>query len=241
MDIKQFAKGITFSNVLPMDRPQLLEYLNTNIPEVATPLLSQDGNKLSNGKLVDLMFDLCCIPKMSTYAIGMLINKIVRDMQNNECYVNIGVWNGFTLLAGMLCNPEKKCIGIDNFSEFGGPKDDFKKRFMTSKTNSHSFYNMDYKQYFEGYHESKIGFYFYDGNHTYRNQFDGLKLAEPFLADNAIIMIDDINWHEPEQATNDFINHSEFNYDILFKEKTRCNCHPTWWNGIMIIQKKEKK
>jgi hypothetical protein len=37
-------------------------------------------------------------------------------------FINVGVWHGFTLLSGMTGNPDKLCIGVDNFSEFGGPQ-----------------------------------------------------------------------------------------------------------------------
>jgi hypothetical protein len=102
------------------------------------------------------------VPRMSTFAFGSIINRIVSNLQPGTSYVNIGVWNGFTFLSGSIGNPDKICIGVDNFSQFGGPKKDFLKRFNYFKSSVHSFYDMDYQEYFKQKHEGKIGCYFYD-------------------------------------------------------------------------------
>ena len=69
---------------------------------------------------------------MSTYAIGYLINRICKNLSDNQVYLNIGCWKGFSLVAGMI-NTKCKVIGVDNFSQFTGPKNDFIKNFTNSK------------------------------------------------------------------------------------------------------------
>lgn len=226
MDFRKYAQGINF-NVNP-DRPvHLLEVYNTELP--------------GTWKRLDLI-DLCAMPRMSTFAIACIINKAVREMPADQCFVNVGVWHGFTFLAGMLGNPDKRCIGVDNFSEFGGPRSEFRQRFMDAKSDAHTFFDMGYKQYFAGYHKQQaIGFYIYDGAHDYASQLDGLKIAEPYLAEGALILVDDTNWPDPDKATRDFMAASEFNYDIILDKKTSGNGHPTWWNGILVIQKHGRK
>ncbi len=221
MDFKSICEGITFNSVQPDMPAYWLEVLNCR----------------SNIAVKDEFYKLLEIPKMSTYAIGVLINKAVELMPAEQSFVNVGVWHGFTLLAGMLHNPEKLCIGVDNFSEFGGPRQEFRQRFMSAKSEKHSFYDMDYKNYFTQFHKGLIGFYIYDGSHDYQNQIQGLNLAEPFFADDCLIMVDDINWPEPYRATVDFIKQSPFNYEILFEKRTASNFHPTWHNGILVIKR----
>src|SRR5271157_1489941 len=89
------------------------------------------------------------VPRMSTLAFGSIINRIVSNLKPENSYVNIGVWNGFTFLSGLIGNPDKICIGVDNFSQFGGPKKDFLKRFNYFKSSAHYFYDMDYQDYFK--------------------------------------------------------------------------------------------
>jgi len=174
---------------------------------------------------------------MSTFAIGAIINRTVADKAPDTCFVNVGVWNGFTLLSGMVGNRDKQCIGVDNFSEFGGPKEHFLRRFNEMKSHNHRFYEMDYREYFAKIHSGTIGFYIYDGYHSYESQMMGLKLAEPFIGENCIILVDDTNEGDPREATLDFISRGRTKYQMLLDVKTRGNKHPTFWNGIMVFRK----
>jgi len=184
---------------------------------------------------------ICKIPKMSIFAIGAMINRGVSQMSGGQVFVNVGVWNGFTLFCGMVNNSQKKCIGIDNFSNSRAVRhgENFLKRFNEYKRPNHYFYEMNYIDYFSSIHKDPIGFYIYDGKHSYQDQLKGLQLAEPFFARNCIILIDDTNAEEPRQATMDFISNSFCRYRILLDKITYCNCHPTLWNGVMILQKLE--
>ena len=232
MDFRRYAQGMKFARVEPSEPAAMLEVYNTVPPEFES--------LESNMEIARL----CSIPRMSTYAVALLINKAVREMPDGQCFVNVGVWHGFTFLAGMSGNPGKKCIGVDNFSEFGGPRAEFRERFLAAKSENHSFFEMGYRQYFAAYHrelvDSPIGFYIYDGKHDYQSQLDGLKTAEPFLADGALVMVDDWSWPDPERATLDFIEQSAFNYEPILVVKTASNNHPTWHNGIGIFRKGEK-
>lgn len=238
MSFLDYISGITFrfikpltpwfplspANFTPWRRfGTFLEFFNTMIP-------------YRERELKGSLRRICNIPRMSTLAIGALINRGVSQMRDGEAFVNIGVWHGFTLLSGMANNMGKRCIGVDNFSEFGNPKQAFLKRFDTYRRPQHSFYEMDYIDYFSRVHRGKIGFYIYDGCHDYINQIRGLKVAEPFFSEHAIILIDDINYDEVRKATMDFIAASPHEYRILLDVSTYCNHHPTFWNGVMLLQ-----
>lgn len=176
------------------------------------------------------------IPKMSTFAIGALVNRGVRQMSTHEVFVNVGVWHGFTLLAGMADNDNRVCIGVDNFSQYGGPKESFDERFEEHRSSNHHFYEMDYADYFSEVHRESIGFYIYDGVHNYEEQLRGLRTAEPYFSERCIVLIDDINYPDVRQAVADFLATSPHTYRA-FSETTFCNSHPTFWNGIMILQR----
>jgi hypothetical protein len=180
---------------------------------------------------------LCEIPKMSTYAIGAMINYGVSCMPDDTCFVNVGVWNGFTFFAGIIGNSQKRSIAIDNFTEFGRPREQFLRKFETYRGPNHYFYDMDYIEYFTKIHNEKIGFYIYDAEHSYENQLKGLQVAERFFSKGCIVLVDDTNWDEPRQATLDFIQDSVHKYEILLEKKTFCNGHPTLWNGITIFRR----
>jgi hypothetical protein len=182
---------------------------------------------------------LCDMPRMSTLAVASIINRGVAQMEPDDAFVNVGVWKGFSLLSAVVGNSEKTCIGVDNFSEFTGhgPRDAFMSRFEPFQSDVHRFHEMDYRDYFANVHRERIGFYLYDGHHSYEEQLRGLELAEQFFGANCIVMVDDTNMEAPREATADFIDRSEYEYTLLLDETTTANYHPTWWNGVMLFQR----
>ncbi len=239
LEYQRFAREISFRFIQPftvlprgyspfarlLDRLNLsLEITNTRLPEYEQAIKQA-------------LHPLCKIPKMSSFAIGALINQGVKSIELDEAFVNVGVWNGFTFLCGLLNNPDKRCIGIDNFSEFGGPRDAFLKRFQHCRSVRHEFYDQDYRDFFGTHSELKIGFYIYDGEHSYANQLRGLQLAEPYFSENCLILVDDTNVEAARQGTLDFMAQSRLEYRIIVDQKTCRNCHPTWWDGVMLLER----
>jgi hypothetical protein len=240
-DYASFATGFTFRFVRPHDPVTrwwvraaawcqqagvAFDLLNTRFPS-------------GSPKEKAAIKPLCRVPRMSTPAIGALINRGVAGMAPGEAFVNVGVWNGFTFLSGVSGNSCKLCIGVDNFSQFGGPRNTFLARFERFKSPNHRFYDMDYREYFATVHRESIGFYVYDGEHSYQNQLDGLRIAEPFFGPNCLVLVDDTNDQEPRQATLDFICESSSRYKTVHDVTTRENQHPTWWNGVMLFRRTE--
>ena len=176
------------------------------------------------------------IPRMSTLALAAIINRAVAQMPEGQAYLNVGVWNGYSFLAGLLGNADKRCIGVDNFSQFGGPVDDFRRRFEQFRSPAHSFHDQDYEAYLRTCHKEPLGVYFYDGEHSYKNQYTGLRAAEKFFAPGCWILVDDTNWDEPREATLEFIRRSRRRYRLVLDVRTPYSGHPTWWNGLMLLQ-----
>ena len=188
---------------------------------------------------LELKKALLKIESMSTYAIGYVINRICKNLSRDQLFLNIGVWKGFSLISGMI-NTQCEVIGIDNFSQFDGPKEIFIKNFNKYKREQHKFYEEDYLNFFKSFEKKSkfIDFYFYDGEHSYDNQYKNLEIADQFLKKNSIILIDDANFADVYNGTMDFINKSNSNYKILKQIKTANNhCHPSYWNGIIILKK----
>src|SRR5262249_13416630 len=153
--------------------------------------------------------------RMSTFAIGAIINRAVSQMSVGHAFLNVGVWNGFTLLAGMAANPDKKCIGVDNFSLKNSPRSAFLNRFERARGPSHEFHEADFREYLAHQHDAPLGVYVFDGPHTYQDQLDGLALAEPYFAKGCVVLVDDTNWPDVRQANLDFIKKSPFEYRML--------------------------
>lgn len=214
---------ISFNNLKP-DIPADVNKYNRN-------KISWENTNIPNKKE---LYSLLKINGMSTAANCFLINSICNSLTENQLYLNVGVWNGLTYCAGLL-NTKCKAIGIDNFSQFGGPKEIFLKNYQSYKRNNDEFYDIDYTEYFKT-HKEQIHFYFYDGEHSYENQYNGIKVAAPFLDKGSLILVDDTNMSAPRDATFDALRDLNIKYDIWLDQKTAHNCHPTFWNGLILCQ-----
>jgi len=201
-----------------------LELLNTRLPADSIATMGRLSRPLA-------------VPRMAAFATGVLVNRAVAEMADDAAYVNVGVWNGYTLLAGMAGNGAKRCIGVDNFSQFGGPRAEFSSRFERARSPQHSFFDLDYELYFSEHHEGPIGVYYYDGDHGYHHQFRGLEAAEPFFVPGTVVFVDDWNQAETVQATHDFLA-GRPGYELIFEQSTVTNGHPTFWNGLGIIRRR---
>jgi hypothetical protein len=239
--LESFIRGISFRFAQPRARlPGYGEWrkvfeklklypdvLNTRLPEEI-------------GEVKSSLLELCRIPRMSTIGIAAIINRAVSQMPEGRVFLNIGVWNGFSYLSGLANNADKACIGVDNFCSSGGPREAFLERFERAKSPAHRFHDMDYLEYFAKVHREPIGFYIFDGPHSYEHQRKNLEIAERFLAEGCCVLIDDTNQEGAMQGTRDFLRDRPGQYEMLLDERTSRNCHPTWWNGVMLFRRKGK-
>ena len=239
-DLACYIAGIRFEHLQPQTYPDPEQYnaLVRSLREqgihfdVVNTMLPADG-----ADMVGRLNGLCFVPRMSTFAIAAVLNRAVTGMDPALAYLNIGVWYGFTFLAGLLGHGEKTCIGVDNFDQFGGPRQEFLRLFEAARGRAHRFYDLDYREYLTRVHRDELGVYFFDGPHTFEDQLDGLKLAEPFFSKRCVVIVDDTNEEPARRATEEFLAESPYTYRIVADHTTACNAHPTWWNGISILER----
>jgi hypothetical protein len=174
------------------------------------------------------------------------------SVNENVCYLEVGVFQGLTLLSVASACSQLPCYGIDNFAYFdpyNRNKGIVLGRMAQAGIENAKLIDMDYEDALEqlAHHigGKKVGVYFVDGPHDYRSQLMCLELALPYLHEEAVIVVDDSNYRHVRQANRDFlITHSR--YKLLFETYTRChpnNMHAEevaesregWWNGVNII------
>lgn len=198
--------------------------------------------------------DLSTLSGFSGNKLVGTLQRLVSKYQENPdaCYLEVGVFQGLTLLSVATVCPTIICYGIDNFA-YHDPNGEnfsiFEKRAKRLGAVNATIINKDYEDALENLESyignKKIGVYFIDGPHDYRSQLMCLQLALPYLHDQAVIIVDDSNYRHVRQANRDFlITHPE--YKLLFEAYTPC--HPNnmstdeekearagWWNGVNII------
>jgi hypothetical protein len=172
--------------------------------------------------------------------------------ENNVCYLEIGVFQGLTLVSTALEAPELPCFGIDNFATLdpkGKNKSIVCERLDRFGATNANLIDADFEKALKELDAHlggrKVGIYFVDGPHDYRSQLVCLMLIKPFLHNRAVIVVDDANYPDVRWSTRDFLlGHPEFK--LLFDAYSPA--HPAnmtivqktehesgWLNGIHVI------
>jgi hypothetical protein len=180
---------------------------------------------------------LLTVPRMSTLAMGASINRAVALSPPGSCYLNIGVWHGFTFLCGLAGNAERRCVGVDNFSEYAAPREQFLHRLRKYGNANDEFYDLDFTDYLENVHQGPIGVMMYDGGCTFERQLRALQAAEQHFTEDCVILLDDANAEDTRQASMQVMAQGRHRYRIVCDVRTSHDQHPTFWNGLLVYQR----
>jgi hypothetical protein len=129
--------------------------------------------------------------------------NILLDSLEDPRYLEIGCWKGSTSCSAIFGN-EVKSYCIDNWSEFGGPKNIFCENVQKCVDECDDieiiFEEADFRKI--NYTEiGKYNVYLFDGPHEEKDQYDGLLVAQPSLDDEFIFICDDWNWEKVRNGT----------------------------------------
>jgi len=193
-----------------------------------------------------------------------LCSLTFEDRKTN--YLEVGVWKGSSTCSALYGNDNLNTYVIENWSEFGGPKNDFETNMKTFVGDAQvtiiedNFTTFDVSRI-----RDKIDLYLYDGEHSEESHFLAIEKIWPLLADESIFIVDDWNFPEIQRATrralkgktvleefivtyNTDLNHPHRDLcsPLLWREKGHLfhTCLPVatheFWNGIavFVLQKK---
>lgn len=154
-------------------------------------------------------------------------------------YLEIGTWKGSSVCSAMYGN-SANVLCIDNWSEFGGPKDIFLSNYEKYKGANISNYIEEDCFKINLNQLNKYNIYMYDGEHSYDSHFKALTYYYDVLDDIFIYIVDDWNWEPVRNATNNSIE--QLNLTILWEKQIKLNndnltTHEksTWWNGVAVF------
>jgi hypothetical protein len=187
--------------------------------------------------------------KITEHILNMdgMSGKLTRHFYNNllnkddSRYLEIGTWKGSSVCSAM-CGNKAKVVCIDNWSEFGGPKEEFLVNFnMYKGENEARFIEEDcFKVDISDF--PKFNIYMYDGNHTKDSHYKALVHYYECLDDMFIFVVDDWNWKDVRDGT--YESFKLLNLSVLYEREIRLTAdnlhtHPvlakeTWHNGIYV-------
>lgn len=209
-------------------------------------IASQPSPALEDPELRRL-FDPCPeVQGMSSPKKLRLLNLAYGLLPPGEAWLEIGTFHGKSLIATLAGQPARPCYACDDFSQFG----DHGNTLATLRANLAAHALADRVNFFHGdfrrclteqhvYHP--VGGYFFDGPHDYASQYDALRLVEPLLADEALVIVDD--WRraddsgsEAKAASEDWMAKSGRRWRTLMELPARYNGDQAmWWNGLGVL------
>ena len=154
------------------------------------------------------------------------INNLIGSLDDAR-YLEVGTWAGSTACSALYGN-KVKTICIDNWSEFGGPKNLFFSNIdkIKSEDIDFSFIESDFNAVdYTGI--GKFNVYMYDGDHSRENQYNGISKVLPALDDTFLLIVDDWNWERVRFGTFDAINDNSLKVISSIEIKTLQQ--EVWW------------
>ncbi len=180
---------------------------------------------------------------MTTPSTMHLINLAVQQLAPNECYLEVGTWRGATLIGALLGN-DAYGVAIDDDSMNDHDGDDRLSSdvwrdnvFPVIERGRVSYINGSvptvWRDLAIGY---PIGVYLFDGDKSTEDAaYDGLEGVLPFLADEALIFVDDANEIAIRLAVHKLERAYPKQVVKIIDIPTPGNCWPCFWNGIMAL------
>lgn len=153
------------------------------------------------------------LPDWIRYMEGMsgkkyryFINNLIATTPDAR-YLEIGSHAGSTACSAIYGN-KVKATCIDNWSEFGGPKDLFMQNIERARSDQIDFQFIESD--FRAVDYSGIGkynVYMFDGPHFEQDQYDGIDLVKDALDDTYVLIVDDYNWSIIRNGTEAALDH----------------------------------
>lgn len=136
---------------------------------------------------------VAAMPGMSGRKYRYLINNLVEATKDPR-YLEVGSWAGSTACSAIFGN-RLTAVCIDNWAEFGGPKEAFLANIDAVRNEgvAFTFIESDFRKV-DFSTIGKFNLYLFDGPHEEKDQYDGVVVAQPALEDIYTLVVDDWNW-----------------------------------------------
>jgi protein O-GlcNAc transferase len=157
-------------------------------------------------------------------------------LEPGETYVEVGTYHGTSLIGAMVGNDDVDFVAIDNFSMSGSSRKTLEQNLEHFALELPTIIEADAFEVVPagGLDGRSVGVYYYDDGHTYEKQLDGLRMIEPWLADRALLIVDDTDWPEVERATRDYLEQQP-RARLLVWIPGKDNGYPAWWEGVKVL------
>jgi hypothetical protein len=177
----------------------------------------------------------------STPAELAVLNLAARLLPEGEAYLEVGTLKGRSMAGALLDAPDRTYVAVESFREFG---------MLAEASRAELAANLD--RYGAGHRlilregdcfavlarpgavPGPVGVYFYDGAHTGLAHYLALGVAEPLLADEALVLVDDSSYPMVEAATRRYLDRHP-GWTVLRDIRAEGDHDPRWANGLLVL------
>jgi protein O-GlcNAc transferase len=191
------------------------------------------GGRPLDGRFAEVLEAVSGLAAVNNLA---LLNLAASLLEPGESYVEVGSFRGTSLIAAMLGN-DGDFVGIDDFSMGSGSRDALDENLARFGLDGRAtILEGDAFGFLRGgaLAGRKVGVYYYDAAHAYDAQLAALRLVEPYLADGALLIVDDSDWEDVRQATHDYLA-GQPRARMLFDVSGKSHGQPDWWEGVHVL------
>ena len=187
-------------------------------------------------------------PNLAEENVLALLNLAASLLASGESYVEVGSYFGASLIGAMRGN-EGDFVAIDRFS-FDVPEVRGRQLPHASREGleqSLARFDAEHATILEGdafelieggaLGDRRVGVYYWDGPHDYDSQLRGMRAVEPWLAPEALILVDDYDWEEVAQATSDYVA-AEPKAELLVEIAGEAGGQVWWWDGVAAVARR---
>lgn len=188
------------------------------------------------------------IPNLATENVLALLNLTASCLGPDESYVEVGSFYGASLIGAMRGNTGD-FVAVDRFSfdipEVRGrslphaSREGLEESLARFGAESATILEGDAFELVEGgaLGHRRVGVYYWDGPHDYDGQLRGMRAIEPWLAREALIVVDDYDWEAVARATRDYIA-EEPGAELLVEIGGEAAGQVWWWDGLAVIARR---
>jgi predicted O-methyltransferase YrrM len=165
-----------------------------------------------------------------------LLNLAAACLEGDEAYVEVGVFHGASLIAAMLGNEGKRFVGLDSFALRDATLEKVQENLARFGLEPPEIVVGDAFELVPAgaLGDIAIGVWYYDASHSYEAQLDGLRIAEPWLAPGALVIVDDTDWDEVARAMDDYLAEQPRARRLLTLDG-KSRGAPQWWEGMQVL------
>jgi predicted O-methyltransferase YrrM len=163
-----------------------------------------------------------------------LVAAAAACLEPGESYVEVGSFKGASLIAASRAW-DGDVVAIDDFSMGEGSRE-LLERNLEQFGGHAEILEGDAFELLRGgaLAGRRVGVYYYDAAHDYESQVEGLRLIEPYLAERALLIVDDSDWERVERAIADYVA-AQPRVRELVRIEGKERGHPEWWEGVTIL------